>query len=58
MPRRHHTGILVNRSVYDVVVENTVHDILGDGGDAEVGNLELETGANFLLVTGGFILLE
>ena len=40
------------------ILSDLVVDILGDGGDSSVSNLELEDGNDYLLEDGSFILLE
>ena len=48
----------INNAIEDVITDAVI-DALGDAGDSQVFNLELETGEDFLLEDGaGFILLE
>jgi hypothetical protein len=44
-------------SVSDIIYD-VIYDVLGDAGDSQLFNLELETGFNILLETGGLIILE
>jgi len=44
--------------LHDLFAEDTLHDLFGDGGSSGIYNLLLETGDDFLLEDGSFILLE
>jgi hypothetical protein len=50
--------LIVNETVTDVIEVDILFDVLGDAGSGEVYNLLLETGDDFLLEDGGYILLE
>lgn len=49
---------LSQNSLYDLIDINLLHDLFGDGGSSDVYNLLLETGDDFLLEDGSFILME
>ena len=44
--------------VTDILIDHIVTDVMGEGGDVYVSNLELEDGNDYLLEDGSFILLE
>lgn len=44
--------------IQDSIGEDLIIDLLGAGGDEDVFNLALETGDDYLLEDGSFILLE
>jgi hypothetical protein len=49
---------LIEVPVKDVISDDIIFDVMGDAGSGEVYNLLLETGDDFLLENGGYILLE
>lgn len=51
-------GILKTNTLNDVAIIDLLSDLFGDGGSGSVYNLLLETGDDYLLEDGGFILLE